>query len=48
LKDLVVINYRSQGVAEEISETQQTVLVKLVKLRIRSTKALGLDLFVKI
>jgi hypothetical protein len=31
-----MIKYRSQGVAEEISETQETVLAKLIKL--------GLDL----
>jgi hypothetical protein len=48
LEDLFVNNYRSQGVAEEISETQQTMLVKLVKFGVRSIKALGLDLFVKI
>jgi hypothetical protein len=48
LEDLVVINYRPQGVVEEISETQQTVLVKRIKLGVRSTKALGLDLVVKI
>jgi hypothetical protein len=36
-----VINYRFQGVAEKIPETQETVLVKLVKLRVRSIKCLG-------
>jgi hypothetical protein len=48
LEDLFVNNYRSQGVAEEISETQQIVLVKLVKFGVRSIKALRFDLFVKI
>jgi hypothetical protein len=43
-----VINYRSQGVAEEISETQQTVLVKLIKLEVRSEKELRLNLDAKI
>jgi hypothetical protein len=47
-EDLVVINYRSQGVAEEISETQQTMLVKLIMLGVRSEKGLRLDLDVKI
>jgi hypothetical protein len=39
-----VINRRFQGVAEKISETQETVLVKLIKLRVRSEKVLGMDL----
>jgi hypothetical protein len=43
-KDLFAINYRFQGVAEKIPETHWTVLVKLVKLGVRSTKALWLDL----
>jgi hypothetical protein len=39
-----VIIYRFQGVAEKIPETQYTVLVKLIKLRVRSVKGLGMDL----
>jgi hypothetical protein len=42
-----VINRRFQGVAEEICKTHQIVLTKLIKLGVRSTKALGLDLVVK-
>jgi hypothetical protein len=38
LEDLDVINYRSQGVAEEISETQQIVLVNRSKIRVRFEK----------
>jgi hypothetical protein len=48
LEDLFVNNYRSHGLANKKPETQETVLVKLVKLGVRSTKALELDLFVKI
>jgi hypothetical protein len=33
----------SQGVAEKIPETPQTVLVKRIKLRVRSIKVLGMD-----
>jgi hypothetical protein len=41
-KDLFAINYRFQGVAEKIPETQGTVLVKRIKLEVRSVKsALG-------
>jgi hypothetical protein len=40
-KDLFAINYRFQGVAEKIPEKQLTVLVKLVKLRVRSIKDAG-------
>jgi hypothetical protein len=43
-KDLFAINYRFQGVAEQKPETQETVLVKLAKLRVRSEKVLGMDL----
>jgi hypothetical protein len=43
-RDLVVINYRFQGVAEKIPETQETVLVRLTKLKVRSVKVLGMDL----
>jgi hypothetical protein len=48
LEDLFVNNHRSQGVAEETYETQQIVLVKLVKFGVRSIKALGMDLAVKV
>jgi hypothetical protein len=48
LEDLFVNNYRSPGVAEETSETRQTELVKLVKFEVRSIKALGMDLAVKV
>jgi hypothetical protein len=41
LEDLVVINYRSQGLAEKICKTHQTVLVKRTKYRVRSIKRLG-------
>jgi hypothetical protein len=44
LKDLFVINYRSQGVAEKIPETQSTVLVNRFKIRVRSEKEFGMDL----
>jgi hypothetical protein len=47
-RDLSVINYRLQGLAKKIYKTQAIVLAKLIKLRIKSKKALGLDLFVKI
>jgi hypothetical protein len=36
-----VINYRFVGVAEKIFETQETVLVKRIKLGVRSEKELG-------
>jgi hypothetical protein len=39
-----VINHRFQGVAEKILETQETVLVKRLKLGVRSEKVLGRDL----
>jgi hypothetical protein len=39
-----VINYRFQGVAEKKPETQETVLVKRIKLGVRSEKVLGMDL----
>jgi hypothetical protein len=44
LKDLVVINYRSQGLAKKIRKTQRIVLAKLIKLKVRSEKGLRLDL----
>jgi hypothetical protein len=39
-----VINRRFQGVAGKIPETQETVLVKRLKLGVRSVKVLGMDL----
>jgi hypothetical protein len=36
-----VINRRFQGVAEKKPETQETVLVKRIKLRVRSEKGSG-------
>jgi hypothetical protein len=39
-----VINYRFGGVAEKIPETQETVLVKRIKLRVRSIKEPWMDL----
>jgi hypothetical protein len=48
LEDLFVINYRSQGVAEVISETQQTVFAKRIKDRVRSIKGRGWALCVKV
>jgi hypothetical protein len=33
-----VINYRLQGLAEKKLETQETVLVKRIKYRVRSIK----------
>jgi hypothetical protein len=38
LEDLVVIIYRSQGLVEKISETQQIMLVNRSKIRVRSEK----------
>jgi hypothetical protein len=38
-----VINRRFQGVTEKIPETQRTVLVKRIKLEVRSIKVLGMD-----
>jgi hypothetical protein len=48
LEDLVVINYRFGGLAEKIGKTHPLVLAKRQKIGLRSTKALGLDLVVKI
>jgi hypothetical protein len=48
LKDLYVINYRLQGLAEKICKTHQIVLAKLIKLGVRSAKRLEWDLVVKI
>jgi hypothetical protein len=40
-KDLFASNYRFQGVAKKIPKTQETVLVKRIKLGIRFIKASG-------
>jgi hypothetical protein len=44
LEDLFVINYRLQGLAEKKPETQETMLVKRIKHRVRSIKEHWLDL----
>jgi hypothetical protein len=44
LEDLFVNNYRSQGVAEKIPETQYTTLVNRFKIGVRSEKEFGMDL----
>jgi hypothetical protein len=41
LEDLFVINYRFQGLAEKKPETQETVLVKRIILRVRSERVLS-------
>jgi hypothetical protein len=41
LEDLFVINYRLQGLAEKKPETQETVLAKRIKYRVRSKRVLG-------
>jgi uncharacterized protein YuzE len=41
LEDLVVINYRQQGVAVKIVKAHSTVLAKTIKYRVRSKKVLG-------
>jgi hypothetical protein len=41
LEDLSAINYRLQGLAEKKPETQETVLVKRIKYRVRSIKERG-------
>jgi hypothetical protein len=41
LEDLFVINYRLQGLAEKKPETQETVLTKRIKYRVRSKRVLG-------
>jgi hypothetical protein len=41
LEDLSAINYRLQGLAEKKHETQETMLVKRIKYRVRSVKVLG-------
>jgi hypothetical protein len=40
-KDLVVINYKSQGLAENIPETHQIVLANRSKIRVRSGRGSG-------
>jgi hypothetical protein len=40
-KDMFAINHRFQGVAEKKPETQETVLVKRIKLEVRSEKVEG-------
>jgi hypothetical protein len=47
LENLVAIIYRSQGLAEKIPETHQTVLANRTKPRVRSAKMARLDLFTK-
>jgi hypothetical protein len=44
LEDLSAINYRLQGLAEKKPETQEIVLVKRIKLEVRSVKEFGMDL----
>jgi muramidase (phage lysozyme) len=48
LEDLSAINYRLQGLAEKKPETQETVLVKRIKHRVRSIKEHGWALCVKV
>jgi hypothetical protein len=48
LEDLSAINYTLQGLAEKKPETQETVLVKRIKHRVRSIKECGWDLCVKV
>jgi hypothetical protein len=48
LEDLFMINHGSQGVAEEIFETQQTVLANRSKIRVRSIKGREWALCVKV
>jgi hypothetical protein len=42
------INYRPQGLAEEIPETQRIVLAKRTKIRVRYANCLGWDLCVEV
>jgi len=37
-RDLVVINYRLEGLAANFHETQETMLANLAKVRVRSDK----------
>jgi hypothetical protein len=48
LEDLFVINYRLQGLAEKKPETQETLLVKRIKLGVRSVNEPWVELVVKI
>jgi hypothetical protein len=48
LEDLSAINNRLQGLPEKKPETQETMLVKRIKLGVRSVKEFGMDLVVKI
>jgi hypothetical protein len=41
LEDLSAINYRLQGLAEKKPKTQETVLLKRIKLGVRSERVLG-------
>jgi hypothetical protein len=41
LEDLSAINYRLQGLAEKKPKTQEIVLVKRIKHRVRSIKGHG-------
>jgi hypothetical protein len=47
LEDLSAINYRYQGLANKNPETQQIVLVKRIKLGVRSVKVPWVDLDLK-
>jgi hypothetical protein len=44
---MFAVNYRFQGVAEKIPETQEIVLVKRIKLWVRSVKVPWVDLDLK-
>jgi hypothetical protein len=48
LEDLSAINYRLRGLAEKKPETQETMLVKRIKLGVRSLKEPWVELVVKI
>jgi hypothetical protein len=48
LEDLSAINYILQGLAEKKPETQETVLVRRIKLGVRSVKEPWVELVVKI
>jgi hypothetical protein len=48
LEDISAINCRLQGLAEKKPETQETVLVKRIKLGVRSVKEPWVELVVKI
>jgi hypothetical protein len=42
-----VINYRLRRLAKKICKTHAKVLAKLIKLRVRSEKGFGMDLFAR-